>query len=189
MDLTGRRFGHLVVKGKSATRHAKHEGVVWDCNCDCGGYITVNTARLNANRCTSCGCRQGWLARRLPGSLASFHQLYASYKSGAIKRTLAFELTEWEFLWLTQSCCHYCNAWPYQINGLRGRWKDSKAYVYNGVDRTDPTCGYTLENVVPCCGRCNLGKRSLTKEQFLRWIEEIYVHSCRQHECQNSTST
>src|SRR5574338_173860 len=178
MELSGKRFGHLIVRGQSKTRYAKHEGVLWDCDCDCGGFITVNTARLNARRCTSCGCRKGGLARRLPGSLASFRQLYSSYKTAARKRNLLFELTEWEFLWITQGRCHYCNTWPYQMNCLRGRFEDQKAYVYNGVDRLDPTQGYTVDNSVSCCGRCNFGKRSLSKEQFLKWIQDVYEHSC-----------
>jgi len=180
MDLTGRRFGHLVVKRRTTVRKAANDGVQWDCDCDCGGFITVNTARLNAGRCTSCGCRKGGLARRLPGSLASFRSLFSSYKSNAIKRGLSFDLSEWEFLWLTQGLCHYCGTWPHQINWLRGRFVDEKAYVYNGVDRTDPTIGYTLDNVVPCCGRCNLGKRSFTKEQFLKWIKLVYEHCLKE---------
>lgn len=60
-------------------------------------------------------------------------------------------LTYEDFLTFTeQQRCHYCLAdltWT-EYNGT-GR--------YN-LDRKDTTQGYIVENVVPCCQRCNKGK-------------------------------
>lgn len=71
-DLTGKRFGRLVVVKYS---HSKN-GAFWICQCDCGGTSVLRTAILNNGSSQSCGCRSreaarqnaetGRAARRLP---------------------------------------------------------------------------------------------------------------------------
>lgn len=53
-DLTGRRFGRLVVLEKTDER--KHRHVVWKCVCDCGNECFVPSNALSAGRTQSCGC-------------------------------------------------------------------------------------------------------------------------------------
>jgi hypothetical protein len=53
MDLTGRRFGKLVVTGFAGYRGA---AVVWECACDCGGAKMVETGQLRRGNVRSCGC-------------------------------------------------------------------------------------------------------------------------------------
>ncbi len=54
VDLTGRRFGRLVV--------LSHEGIrresLWLCQCDCGNQAVVTHSRLARNITTSCGCKR-----------------------------------------------------------------------------------------------------------------------------------
>ena len=47
-DLTGRRFGRLVV--------VRQDGADCDCMCDCGKNITVKSYNLTNGRIKSCGC-------------------------------------------------------------------------------------------------------------------------------------
>lgn len=55
-----------------------------------------------------------------------------------------------DFVQMTQTTeCHYCAE-----NIL---WEPHNNGAYN-LDRKDNTVGYTKENVVVCCGRCNRGK-------------------------------
>ena len=84
-DLTGRRVGRWVVRGR-ATRQGDHAG--WLCECDCGTLRTVRTDSLCEGKSRSCGCARprhrdaprpseaspsllpadvdrGWLARRV----------------------------------------------------------------------------------------------------------------------------
>lgn len=42
------------------------------------------------------------------------------------------------------------------------------------MDRVDSKKGYLINNVVACCWNCNKAKASLSQEDFLRLIENIY---------------
>ena len=53
-DLTGQRFGRLVV----LRMHDKRQNnlVVWECQCDCGSIINVTGGNLTSGNTSSCGC-------------------------------------------------------------------------------------------------------------------------------------
>ena len=55
-DLTGQRFGKLVVVGPTEER--KRGYVVWGCRCDCGSTVFVRTDKLRLGIVTSCGCER-----------------------------------------------------------------------------------------------------------------------------------
>lgn len=52
-NLTGRRFGRLIVIGPHQSHKRK---TYWPCQCDCGGAITVVASNLKSGNTTSCGC-------------------------------------------------------------------------------------------------------------------------------------
>jgi hypothetical protein len=55
-DLTGMRFGRLVVSGR-ADKRGESRHAHWLCRCDCGGESVVTTYRLTGPQKTrSCGC-------------------------------------------------------------------------------------------------------------------------------------
>ena len=56
-DLTGRRFGKLVVTNLSIERRGGNR--CWECDCDCGETTIVMTGNLTSGGTTSCGCN--WL--------------------------------------------------------------------------------------------------------------------------------
>jgi hypothetical protein len=53
-DLTGRRFGQLVVLRDSGER--PYGSVLWRCACDCGNTCKVSSASLKSGSTKSCGC-------------------------------------------------------------------------------------------------------------------------------------
>ena len=83
---------------------------------------------------------------------------YVSYLKRANSKGIQFELTEQHFNELDSCTCQYCG--------------DSAS----GFDRVDSKQGYTLNNVVPCCGTCNMMKFTLSTNQFYKHIEKIYCH-------------
>lgn len=118
--------------------------------------------------------------------------LLRNYKSGAKKRGYCFELTDEQFAKLTKTPCFYCGVEPSQLvrvrlgNKSRGakwrqnseKWRHSGErnwgdYVYSGIDRKDPSLGYTPDNSVPCCGACNCAKSDRPYEQFVDYIKRI----------------
>lgn len=53
-DLTGQRFGRLVVIRKDGKDNSGN--IKWLCKCDCGNEISVNGDSLRRNKTKSCGC-------------------------------------------------------------------------------------------------------------------------------------
>lgn len=52
-DLTGKRFGRLVVLEPAPSKNGKRR---WKCLCDCGNTIEVSTGALKSGNTQSCGC-------------------------------------------------------------------------------------------------------------------------------------
>ncbi|MGD7007637.1 hypothetical protein [Metabacillus sp. 84] len=53
LNLTGRRFGRLIVLNLVGSKKGKS---VWTCQCDCGKEITVTGVSLTIGETKSCGC-------------------------------------------------------------------------------------------------------------------------------------
>ena len=56
-DLTGQRFGKLIVQYRTNRQH--HNTWIWHCICDCGNEIDYQTDRLLEGTALSCGCEFG----------------------------------------------------------------------------------------------------------------------------------
>lgn len=58
IDLTGQRFGHLVVLGMGGRYIAPcgTRDVYWLCRCDCGNVLSVLGKNLRTGKSTNCGC-------------------------------------------------------------------------------------------------------------------------------------
>lgn len=65
MNLSGQRFGRLIVQCRSAIGGAKV--VKWDCLCDCGSRAVARTSHLLSGHTQSCGCLRKETARKLAG--------------------------------------------------------------------------------------------------------------------------
>jgi hypothetical protein len=87
--------------------------------------------------------------------------LYNGFKSAVFRKNLEgckhkdFYLTFEEFLEFTEiKTCHYCNDDIYW-----SKYSGDKNNRYN-LDRMDSSIGYTKDNCVVCCKRCNYMKGS-----------------------------
>lgn len=54
-DITGHRFGKLVVMGKTGKR-SQNRYILWRCKCDCGQEIETTRNKLLSGNISSCGC-------------------------------------------------------------------------------------------------------------------------------------
>ncbi len=170
IDERGNRYGKLVVLNR-AGRH-KHGEALWRCICDCGNETAVIGSKLRFENTKSCGC-----TTKFPLGQAAFNHLYRVYKTRAKKQQRKWELTTEQVRKITSSSCYYCGILPSQkmfcehYNG---------SYTYNGMDRVDNKGGYVLDNVVACCGDCNMAKRKKSKEEFFEWIRRVYMYSLKE---------
>lgn len=56
-DLTGERYGRLVVEGRTKRPEGlKGSGTYWLCRCDCGKKTVVHRTNLTYGKTVSCGC-------------------------------------------------------------------------------------------------------------------------------------
>jgi hypothetical protein len=110
----------------------------------------------------------------LPEGHAARNHIIRRTRTNARERGYACELTTEQMLVLMAQPCHYCGAQP--SNKSKNPYYHG-AYVYSGIDRVDNDKGYLLDNVVPCCIHCNVAKRSRTRDEFLAWVEAVYLHA------------
>lgn len=145
---------------------------VWACRCACGRVKPVRGKSLLNKNTTGCGCQK----RRGVGDETARNAVYAGYRSNALRRRQAFELSKEYFSKIIKENCFYCGKPPsnrYLPHNKRCR---GDPCIYNGIDRIDNNIGYTESNIVPCCKFCNVSKGRLTKDEFLENVKQIYKH-------------
>jgi hypothetical protein len=59
IDMTGQRFGRLVVTGRADPPSASNGDAVWSVVCDCGTELSIRSHRLRTRQRMSCGCSDG----------------------------------------------------------------------------------------------------------------------------------
>lgn len=181
LKLTGRRFERLTVIKLSHSN--KHKNTCWLCKCDCGNEKIIKGSSLTNERTRSCGCLQKEHLKkrrekavdkiRLPEGIAARNCVINTYKQGAKRRGLEWNLTNEQIIVLIKEDCHYCGSPPSNIlshPSLNG------SYTYTGIDRVDNDIGYFLDNVVSCCDFCNRAKKQMSVEEFQEQIKRIYLN-------------
>lgn len=103
--------------------------------------------------------------------------LLSRYKTKADMRGYSFQLTDEQFLALTQQDCNYCGRQPSQKS--ISEFSKDHPYIYNGVDRQDSTKGYTADNCVPCCKWCNTIKMDMSIDDFYGTVARIHEKKMR----------
>lgn len=173
-NLEGKTFGYWSV-GKYNPQTKK-----WGCICQCGTVKEQRANTLKSGKSQSCGCKTSEILsgiRKKPDNLRIKNTIYKGYKTSAKKKKRNFQLTKEQFFGMIQSKCHYCGVGP------ETKWNDLvygtlkfpvKNFLYNGIDRKDNSLGYTLENCVPCCSKCNLSKRTMSIDEWKQWIQRVY---------------
>lgn len=165
IDLTGKRFGRLIVIGEAES--IKGGQARWLCLCDCGNISTVVSHSLRCGETRSCGC-YGKKYHIKHGK--SEHDLYWVYKN-MVKR------------------CSYKKHPQYKLYGGRGvfvcdEWKsDFKKFfkwaVVNGwakgleIDRVDNNAEYSALN----CRFVNHGKNMQNSRNSKKWIVDGKIYN------------
>lgn len=126
------------------------------CNREC--YRLSKRRPTKRRKCTKCGktkhqskfVNQSWCrACGIKATITTLRKPESRHKyavTEAQRRNIPWAITKDEHLQMLSQSCHYCGG-PLSPRGV-------------GLDRKDDDGGYTIENVVPCCGRCNRVKSS-----------------------------
>jgi len=184
----GTKFEFLTVLYE-LPRHVTPSGFkvrIFQCRCACGTEKPIPLGALRHNRTKTCGSRTCPVGEKLAADTAKIkatsnqHRCFCHYRSEARRRGRVFDLTEQEFVTLTQQNCHYCGAGPAnQYTSKRGNTKNPQRavpFIYSGIDRVDSTGGYTLDNCAPCCRACNRAKSDMTITEFRQWAARLAAH-------------
>lgn len=179
-DLTGIQFGKLTaieILGKDAKGR-----IIWNCTCSCTGRTKpVLAAYLSRGTTGSCGCdkfENASKSKRKPPGHAARRVILSQYIYGAKIRNLEFRLSEEKFIELMTSDCFYCGSAPSRIqkssSNIRkdGVSVDGGDFICGGIDRVDSDIGYTIQNCVPCCYTCNIGKNKMSIREFEDWVHK-----------------
>lgn len=192
-DLTGRRFGRLLVLSFDRIETSGSGRSSWYrywCRCDCGVVKSIIGGNLKAKRgaTVSCGCfqredmsfRASHMTLGTPEERVMRH-IQAQYKSRARRGKRVYALSFAEFVAILRSSCTYCGTPPENNHTFRSRSLVAEpgftfAIPYSGIDRVDSSLGYTSDNVVPCCKVCNIAKRAMSTEEFAAWVRRVSSH-------------
>ena len=144
------------------------------CKCTCGNEKLITGSAFTSGKTKSCGCYNLEVrkARLKPNNFGVIHQIYSGYIRHAKTLGCIFDIPEADFTSLIQKTCCYCGSCSTNIKKTSSC---KLGFKYNGIDRIDPKLGYTLDNVVSCCKDCNFAKKNMTKNEFLSWIERVYL--------------
>lgn len=169
VDLSGKRFGKLTVIKRAGW--SKHKVILWLCKCDCGNETIKQGSHLRGGESVTCKVRGAH--SKLGDGEGAFRQFYRSTMHNAKKRGLVFEIPIDDARHISKQKCFYCGCPPSsRVKGLANR--NVGDYVYNGFDRVDNEGGYTLNNIVPCCKKCNGAKSRLSESEFRNLIVSVY---------------
>ena len=165
-------FKVLSIDKEGTAKNTRHTKYFVQCK-KCGKIFSrrASVIRKSLNSIICSNCRR--LRNNRPLSVIKYKE-YCYYRSGAKSRNLEWDLTEEQFANLINKNCYYCGEVPSKRQSVS--YKDNYELV-NGIDRIDSTKGYTIDNCVPCCSKCNSMKSNLKKDDFLQHISKIYNFS------------
>lgn len=168
IDLTGFVVGRLTVCSyvESRPSYGGRNMPYWDCVCLCGNRKEVSSKSLRAGTTESCGClkiESGKYRVMLPFGESTFNKLYDTIKGNAKKKGHLFQLSIDEFKGIITKDCIYCGQPPTE----KYFKKHNGYFLANGVDRFDNSIGYTINNSVPCCEKCNRMKMAHSIDKWM----------------------
>lgn len=172
LDLTGQTFGQLYVLNRHSSLHKK---VRWLCQCKaCDKVYDIPTDVVKAN---TKGCSECAKANTARGKDSEYWQggeyipavFISNVKRSAAKRNIPFNLTiaELDLIWsLQEGRCAYTNR---QLS------LDPSSSTAS-LDRIDSSKGYEATNVQFVHKSVNISKWTMSEEEFLQMIKEIYTN-------------
>lgn len=179
VDLVGKKFGKLTVERFYGIRLSKsgYKIARWECNCSCGGKNIADTGALRDGNVRSCGCliKEVTRAREYTGNGHICGSILNMLQNKAKAREIEVKITLddiWNQYTKQNGLCYFSGV---KVN-FPNCSKDYQNYSsWNAsIDRLDSNSDYTPDNIVIVTKQVNLMKRSMTEQEFLNLIEQIY---------------
>lgn len=158
-------FSHFG-KDKSQTKYFN----VRCTKCNSESIKSLKTIMTTKEYCSNCEIKR---KRKEPTLDAPRNCIKYSYISGAIERGYSFSLSDEDFDELIFGNCFYCGQEPEEHKSDFRLNKTNLPFKRNGIDRLDNNIGYTKENCVTACSKCNRMKSNLNYLDFMQHIKKI----------------
>ena len=141
LELSGQRFGRLIVKRETSRK--KQERIFWECECDCGKSTIVEGSKLRSGHTKSCSClkREATILRNYKHGLTNsrLHSIWASIKNRCKNPSHT------SYRWYGKHNITVCNEWSNFINFYE--WAMVNGYCDNlEIDRINTNKGYSPDN-------------------------------------------
>lgn len=176
IDLTGKKFGLLIVSKRTATTYKK---VRWDCICECGKMTKASSCDLISGHTRSCGClynRTGQESPRFRGFQKISGRFWGSILCGAKKRNISVELSmedAWNLFIKQNQRCALTNL----ILTFNKNSKDSTGTA--SLDRIDSSKGYTIDNCQWIHKDYNWMKLDHSQQEFIDMCYKVVENNPR----------
>lgn len=141
IDLTGERFGRLVVVERVGTN--KHEKPTWRCICDCGNETIRATPDLRSGNTKSCGCYRRDLVTN--GNVTHGKSKTRIYKIWAKIKERTLCPTDKAYPRYGGAGIGMCEEWASSFEAFYEDMKDGYADGLS-IDRIDNSKGYSPDN-------------------------------------------
>lgn len=138
IDLSGQKFSRLMVIKKSHMRDKA--GAKWQCECECGTVIHVNSLKLRSGKTKSCGCLKRERRPTLTHGMSNKTKTYRTWKE---MRQRCTNPNSGKWKWYGGKGISVCPAWnDYEVFlSDMGERPEGKT-----LDRIDPAGNYEPNN-------------------------------------------
>jgi hypothetical protein len=172
-DLTGQRFGQLVVLERAFS--PQFQRTYWSCRCDCGSVHPVSGLSLTQGSQTSCRCSwrsSGAASKTWRGHGEISGGRWSSVLSNAAQRGIAVEINiqdAWElFLQQDRRCALSGVLLAFSRTG-----RERTAQCTASLDRIDSDIGYRLNNVQWIHKVVQGMKWDFSTQEFITWCRLV----------------
>jgi hypothetical protein len=192
VDLTGKRFGRLVVLSKAPRTYQ----TMWDCACDCGACLCASGSNLRSGHTASCGClreelrptyakKRNYTGLNNPRAKASAARSGGNYvpsdsvwykRAAGVFYAAKKKGVKLGFLNVAELASYVVSVKPDRCPVFNRRFVERGAGFSSwspSIDKIDPKKGYVRGNIQVMSMLANCMKRDASPEQlkqFARWV-------------------